>query len=43
MREIGVPVVIWPANFTHTHRGGLLCGDKDKYILTGWYTKSGEK
>ena len=36
-------VVIWPANFTHTHRGGLLCGDKDKYILTGWYTKSGEK
>ena len=36
-------VVIWPAAFTHTHRGGLLCGDKDKYILTGWYIKSGER
>ena len=36
-------VVVWPAGFTHTHRGGLLCGDKDKYILTGWYIKSGEK
>ncbi len=35
-------VVMWPAGFTHVHRGGLLCGDKDKYILTGWYIKSGD-
>ena len=36
-------VVLWPSGFTHTHRGGLLCGDKDKYILTGWYIKSGDR
>lgn len=29
-------VTIWPASFTHTHRGNLLFKG-DKYILTGWY------
>lgn len=29
-------LIIWPAGFTHTHRGNPPIGDKDKYILTGW-------
>lgn len=30
-------LVIWPATFTHTHRGNTLFGDKSKYIVTGWF------
>ena len=30
-------VVIWPAAFTHTHRGNVVHGDKSKYIITGWF------
>lgn len=29
-------VVIFPAGFTHTHRGGMVLGG-EKLILTGWY------
>lgn len=29
--------VIWPAQFTHTHRGNPVYSC-DKYIATGWYT-----
>ena len=29
-------VVIWPAGFTHPHRGNPVY-DKDKYIATGWF------
>lgn len=28
-------IVIWPAGFTHTHRGNQPIG-KDKYAITGW-------
>jgi len=28
-------LVIWPAGFTHTHRGNPPLSN-DKYILTGW-------
>jgi len=28
--------VIWPAEFTHTHRG-VISKDKEKYIITGWF------
>jgi len=31
-------MVIWPAAFTHTHRGNTVFGDKSKYIATGWFT-----
>jgi len=27
--------LIWPAEWTHAHKGGLLHGDS-KYIITGW-------
>lgn len=28
--------ILWPAGFTHTHRGNTVLGNKSKYILTGW-------
>jgi hypothetical protein len=30
-------MVVWPAAFTHAHRGNTLFGDKEKYIVTGWF------
>ena len=30
-------VVLWPAAFTHTHRGNTVFGDRSKYIVTGWF------
>ena len=33
-------VLIWPAGFTHTHKGNLVLSG-DKYILTGWYLLNG--
>lgn len=29
--------VIWPASYTHTHRGNVVYGEKSKYIVTGWF------
>ena len=29
-------VLIWPADWTHTHRG-ITSSSQDKYIITGWY------
>ena len=29
--------IIWPAAFTHTHRGNVVHGEKSKYIVTGWF------
>ena len=28
---------IWPAAYTHTHRGNVVHGEKSKYIVTGWF------
>ena len=30
-------LIIWPAAFTHTHRGNTVLGDESKYIVTGWF------
>jgi len=30
-------MVIWPADFTHVHRGNAVLGDIPKYISTGWF------
>ena len=30
-------MLIWPASFTHSHRGNVVHGDKAKYIITGWF------
>jgi len=30
-------MVLWPASFTHAHRGNTVYGQKSKYIVTGWF------
>lgn len=30
-------MILWPAGFTHAHRGNTLFGNQDKYIVTGWF------
>jgi hypothetical protein len=30
-------MIIWPAAYTHTHRGNILFGNQNKYIITGWF------
>ena len=32
-------VGLWPAAYTHVHRGAFLTGDKPKYIATGWFSR----
>lgn len=32
-------IVLWPATYTHMHRGGFLTGDESKYIATGWFLR----
>lgn len=30
-------MVLWPAAFTHPHRGNVVHGNRSKYIITGWF------
>lgn len=30
-------MIVWPAAFTHAHRGNTVLGDQTKYIVTGWF------
>lgn len=30
-------MILWPAAFTHVHRGNTVLGDESKYIVTGWF------
>jgi len=30
-------MILWPASYTHTHRGNTVLGEKSKYIVTGWF------
>lgn len=30
-------MVVWPASFTHAHRGNTVLGSTSKYIITGWF------
>lgn len=30
-------MLVWPAAFTHTHRGNAVYGDNFKYVVTGWF------
>lgn len=36
VKPIENTVVVWPAGFTHPHRGNPVYGDAAKYIITGW-------
>jgi hypothetical protein len=29
--------LIWPSDFTHTHRG-IISNEEEKYIITGWFS-----
>jgi hypothetical protein len=30
-------MVLWPAAYTHAHRGNPVLGTQAKYIVTGWF------
>lgn len=30
-------MLLWPASYTHAHRGNPVLSDKYKYIITGWF------
>ena len=30
-------IILWPASFTHTHRGNTVFGERSKYVVTGWF------
>ena len=30
-------MLLWPAAYTHTHRGNAVFGERSKYIVTGWF------
>lgn len=30
-------MILWPAPFTHAHRGNTVLGNISKYIVTGWF------
>lgn len=32
-------IVLWPATYTHMHRGAFLTGNESKYIATGWFLR----
>lgn len=32
-------MIIWPANFAYAHRGNVVLGNTNKYIVTGWFNQ----
>lgn len=30
-------MLVWPASYTHAHRGNTVLGNQSKYIVTGWF------
>jgi len=30
-------MLLWPATFTHAHRGNTVLGQTSKYVVTGWF------
>jgi len=30
-------MILWPASYTHAHRGNTVFGNNSKYIVTGWF------
>ena len=37
INPVGNTMELWPAAFTHAHRGNPVYGDNSKYIVTGWF------
>ena len=38
VRPVENTVLLWPAAYTHTHRGNPVYGNKSKYVITGWFS-----
>jgi len=36
-RPVENTMIIWPAAYTHAHRGNTVFGSNSKYIVTGWF------
>lgn len=36
-RPVENTMIIWPAAYTHAHRGNTVFGQNNKYIVTGWF------
>ena len=36
-RPIENTMILWPASYTHAHRGNTVFGNTSKYIVTGWF------
>lgn len=30
-------MILWPASYTHVHRGNAVFGENSKYVVTGWF------
>ena len=30
-------MLLWPASYTHAHRGNAVFGEQSKYVVTGWF------
>jgi Rps23 Pro-64 3,4-dihydroxylase Tpa1-like proline 4-hydroxylase len=30
-------MLVWPAAFTHAHRGNVVLGERPKFVITGWF------
>jgi len=30
-------MLLWPASYTHAHRGNPVFGEQSKYVVTGWF------
>jgi len=37
INPVGNTMVLWPAAFTHAHRGNPVYGNHSKYVVTGWF------
>jgi len=37
IRPIENTMILWPAAYTHAHRGNTVFGNTSKYIVTGWF------
>jgi hypothetical protein len=37
VRPVENTMLLWPAAFTHPHRGNPVYGEQAKYIVTGWF------
>lgn len=37
IRPVENTMILWPAAYTHAHRGNPVYGDTAKYVITGWF------